>query len=201
MVLALCLSVSAVSHAESAGPSESVAPAEYAYRTDVTESRWYGGPIILTDVGALALTLAWFGTGANENYLPLILAGVVPAYLLGGPIVHLANGRQDTALSSFGLRAGLPIAGALLGYGLDRVAFERRCNAGEQSNEGADCNEFAGLYGGLVGFGLGIVVASVIDISVLAYDHPNKSTKVSWTFTPLIDPKRNATGMSLQGIW
>lgn len=37
------------------------------------------------------------------------------SYLLTGPIVHLFHGNLGTALGSFGLRAGLPMAGIMLG--------------------------------------------------------------------------------------
>jgi len=65
--------------------------------------------------------------------------------------------------------------------------------------------------GGLSGSGAGNKALLITGIGAyalggpivhLAHDKPaQKFTTVSWILTPMIDPKRNAAGMALQGTW
>jgi hypothetical protein len=64
-----------------------------------SDAAWYGAPAAVADGLSLALMGSAWGT-KQETLLFLGGAG----YLLGGPIGHLANGRGDRALGSFGLR-------------------------------------------------------------------------------------------------
>jgi hypothetical protein len=103
----------------------------------------YGWQILLADLAAIAA-----GAATEEGEITLA------AYLGGGPVIHLAHGSPGRAMGSLALRAGLPLAGALLG-----VAIE------EPSCEG----EFlCGVGGLIIGGTLGVLTASAIDIGVLA---------------------------------
>lgn len=58
------------------------------------ERRWYGGKVLLIELGNI------------------ILPGLT--YLFGGPAVHLSEGEGLKSLGSFGMRLGFPILGAVL---------------------------------------------------------------------------------------
>ncbi|HUH01382.1 MAG TPA: hypothetical protein VML75_05260 [Kofleriaceae bacterium] len=103
----------------------------------------YGWQILLADLAAIAA-----GAATDEGEITLAV------YLGGGPVIHLAHGNVGSAMGSLALRAGLPLAGALLG-----IAIE------EPSCEG----EFLCGFGGMIiGGTLGVLAASAIDIGVLA---------------------------------
>lgn len=97
---------------------------------------WYGWQTLVTDGSSLLIT-------------PVVPVGGLGVYLLGGPIVHLAHGHPGIAAASLGIRAGLPVAGALTGAVL-----------GKQ-----DCSncEFSGLVYAVIGAGLGAASAIAID--------------------------------------
>jgi hypothetical protein len=78
-------------------PDAPTAPATAAARAD--QPRWYGGPALAIDAGAFALMLG----GAASNNGSLLIAGGA-GFMLGAPIVHLANRRSSGALASLGLR-------------------------------------------------------------------------------------------------
>jgi hypothetical protein len=134
--------------------------------------RWYGGYTLATDGAAVALAL---GGAALDRDGELLLVGSVGAYLLGGPIVHLAHGNPGRSLLSLGMRAGLPVTLAFLGV------------AAEGCGEGHD---FCGYGGALIGFGVGLVSAVVIDAAAIARDEVEP--------TPAIAP---ALGVSREGAW
>jgi hypothetical protein len=53
----------------------------------------------------------------------------------------------------------------------------------------------------LVGFAIGAAAASAIDIGFLARAQLPTTARRSFALSPMIDPKRNLAGMSLQGTW
>ena len=65
-----------------------------------------------------------------------------------------------------------------------------------------ECDPFPPGFGGLlVGFGLGLVAASVIDIGFLAYDRPKGTPIASMTLAPIIVPQRDVAGLSVSSFW
>lgn len=87
---------------------------------------WYGWQTLLSDGSAVGLwvlavvlddakytTSGWSQT--DQTLSNLALAMGFAAYGLGAPAIHLAHVQTEKAWSSFALRLGLPVAGALAG--------------------------------------------------------------------------------------
>lgn len=118
-----------------------------------THHHWYGWQNLLVDAAALAVASVAVsgvdddsGGGAGVAFLGI--------YLLGGPIVHFAHGQLESGLASFGLRSGLPSVGGMLGCAaLSEVPVDLGCYVGV-----------------VLGVGLGILTAIIIDAAVLAYE-------------------------------
>jgi hypothetical protein len=134
-------------------PAATPAPmvASPAARATITKDESYGASVFISDALAAGLLIG----GASESSSTVAGLGFL-LYALGGPVVHAANGEPGRAFASLGLRAGVPIAGAMLGYGLGRGT----CNSSSSCFGAA-------ILGGLGLFG-GAVAASVIDGAVLA---------------------------------
>jgi len=109
---------------------------------------WYGLPILITD-GVAYILLATAVT--DEKSRPFTVTLSLPAYALGGPITHAANGNWGRSGLSLLLRAGLPFAGLLVGSG--------GCGRGS-----GDCAESLATMA-IVGMG----VASMIDVAALSW--------------------------------
>jgi hypothetical protein len=118
---------------------------------------WYGAPIIIADgVSTLVATVGGVATG---GVLTAVGAGT---FILVPPIIHWARGNVAKGFGSLGLRVGMPAGGTLIG-GIVGVVASGNCSG--------DFCAFAGLaLGGLIGGGLGIIGASVVDSAVLAHD-------------------------------
>lgn len=143
----------------------SLAVLPLAARADDAERRWYGWHIMVVDAGALALVLA--GAAGNSDVLLGLGAG---ALVLGGPMVHLADGGGGRrGLLSAALRLGLPIAlGATAGATCD----------GDESDDWFGCQRevSAAALGGLL-------IAMIIDDAFLAYA-PERPPRLQLSLTP-----------------
>jgi hypothetical protein len=118
--------------------------------------RWYGWQILLSDGAAIASFVA-SSNGPGWTYFGLSL------YAGGGPIIHAAHGSGEKVAGSLGLRLGIPLGGALLGAGIGAATGSGNPN----------CAFFCpspSLIGAAVGVLVGMIVAPIIDISVLAFD-------------------------------
>ena len=110
----------------------------------------YSGLVAFTDV--VVLTGFVIGVGAESR--PLMI-GASLGYLLGGPIMHSAHCRYRTAAGSLGLRVLTPLLGAGLGAGL--------------MSGGSDSGFIpAKAVGAFLGAGVGVLLAPVLDASLLA---------------------------------
>src|SRR5262245_45286555 len=101
---------------------------------DATE--WYGAPVVVTDVAALALFVggmvsADHGSKAGSG---LMLAGL-GTYLIGGPTVHLVQHRATTGIASFALRAATPLAAGVAG-GIVGGGMRSRVGHRDYDNDG-----------------------------------------------------------------
>jgi hypothetical protein len=107
-----------------------------------TTTKYFGGQILAVDAAVVGLGLV--GSG-----VPLL------AFPLAAPTVHIAHGDGSGAVGSFLLHTGLPIVGGYLGYELDT----RHC----------DGEDLCGLGGLILGGGLGMLTATLMDAAFLAH--------------------------------
>lgn len=117
----------------------------------------YGWQIALADAAALTIALS-----AKSGELS---AGI---YLLDGAVIHSAHNQPGRAVASVLLRVGLPFAGAFI--------------LGNTMNNGDDIP-----VGILLGFGVGLITASVVDATLIAGPVTVRKKPVTWT------PKLSAT--------
>ena len=148
-------------HLVQAAP-EAVPPHDYEEGDDLQlgpRRQWYGWQTLAAD-GASLLLLISAGAVANDTgrtadqaSATLVAMGVV-GYEFAPGIVHFAHGYTGRGFASFGLRLGMPLAGAILG-----------------AAAASDCDSF-GCEGSGVGLGLllGMAGAIAIDAAVFAYD-------------------------------
>jgi hypothetical protein len=85
---------------------------------------------------------------------PLFVASAA-TYVLASPVIHAANGRGGPAVGALGLRVFAPVSLGLLGIAAGAGFGDRR-------------NWGTPLIGGLVGFGVGVLAAMVIDAAAIA---------------------------------
>jgi hypothetical protein len=156
---------------------------------------WYGYQTVSADATAAALTALSFQT--NSGAASWAAIGV---YLLGAPVVHAAHQRPLAALGSLGLRIGLPLLASSVGAATadcssNRVVNDDNCQFGPS----------------LVGLGVGIVLAAIIDSAAIAWDPP--SSPGSYRPAPVTEPwsirllapspvpMRNGAGFSVGGLF
>jgi hypothetical protein len=132
--------------------------------------QWYGWQTLVCD-GVSVLTV-------------VVVVGI-GGYLLCAPIVHVAHGRGLIALADLGLRVGAPVAGAFAGAGLGYLADDA---SGRNSTYGG-----AALVGGVLGFGVGLLGAVIVDAAVLAReDAPldgREARQSQFTILPVVGPR------------
>jgi hypothetical protein len=121
------------------------------------DGNWYGWQIVLVDAGTIGLGIA-AKSGAIGG------AG----YLLGGPIVHLAHGDYVEAGVDLGLRAALPLGGAIVG---DKISG---CTGA------CDAPGAGFLLGGMAGG----AVALIVDYTFLSNHGRPYEARTTAAFTP-----------------
>jgi hypothetical protein len=118
---------------------------------------WYGWQTLILDGVAVGLVVA---AVASEGDAALAAAGLT--YVAGPPIVHFAH-RQLIGFGSLGLRTAGPLvtgaAGAALAYLL----------SGGDDDGGGPHGGWA-TYGAVLGVGVGILAAPIVDAVLLAYE-------------------------------
>jgi hypothetical protein len=150
---------------------------------------WYGAPMIATDAAGAGLL---FGSVvALDLHHPRVAAplavGGLGLYLLGGPIVHLAQGRTEVGAASLGVRVGLPVAGAAGGFLTFAVAASR-CS-------GDGCQLTWAAVGGTFGLLGGMLAAVAVDDVLLARKQGEPKRLAMW-LTPI-----GQRGLALAGAW
>lgn len=147
--------------------------------------RWYGWEILAADA-ASGLAVAGTAGILRLDIGKAILIGSV-GYVVGGPIVHLANGEGAGAARSLGLRLVLPVAVGMLGAGIGALA------AGDGRSEICSSERACGaLFGGIIGAGIAIPIA-------MAIDWWNASTSHEASLAPLVVVTPNIKAMMLVG--
>jgi hypothetical protein len=143
---------------------------------DARRTHWYGWQTLLVDAGSVVLLFV----GAAQ-------AGIV-GYIAGPPVVHAVHGQAGAAVGSGLLRLTLPVALAMVGLEL-----------ASQVNSGGNTlgNAFFGFFGGAF---VGVVAASTIDASLLAWE-PQRAAPTtrgalpvapSIAITPVLAPASDA---------
>jgi hypothetical protein len=112
------------------------------------QREWYGLQPMASDAAAFALG----GTAVDQQSLWSGVAAVF-LYALGSPSIHAAHGNVGRALASVGLRIGVPFVGAMIG--------SANGVTGSGGNKAFNGFKIGGLFG--------VVVASVLDYTVLSY--------------------------------
>lgn len=134
-------------------------------------THWYGWQTLIADGSAVSLLFS-----------PYTSAVALIGYVVASPVIHLVHGQVGPAVGSTLLRLTLPIAFALVGVEVEN-------------------DPWLGAFGGAF---LGVVGTSAIDASLLAWE-PQRSSpgseraaraSPSFTFVPMLAPKREARGAS-----
>jgi hypothetical protein len=149
-----------------------------------TPQRWYGGWILAADGLALVSTAAI--SSADDSLGPKLWAA---AWLLDGPVVHVAHARPGAAVGSLALRVGLPIAGGALGYLVETGGRPDRSEW------------FDGLGGALIGGLVGIVAAETVDTAALAWKSERAPAHGTTAIRAGVAPMRGGAALSLGGAF
>jgi hypothetical protein len=161
---------------DDAEPDEEGSSAESSRRT------WYGWQTLTADGISTLLfitgaSLADRGDDTGETLAWASLAG----YGFAPGILHFVHENPGRGFASFGIRLGMPLAGAFVG-----AAAASGCNGYECEAGGAGA-----------GFLLGMGGAIAIDAAVLAYDYPESSRRAARVL-PLVSvaPGRAFVGLA-----
>jgi hypothetical protein len=166
------------------GPTAIPTFRSYGQRSRATRE-WYGWQTLIAD-GAWIVGASASGAG---NQGGVAAAFVLSGYLVAPPVIHFANGEIGRGFADLGIRVGAPLALGLVGF----AAFSGGPSPG---NDGIG----PGAVGAILGAGLGMLVAVVLDASVLAYRPvgdedalraaPRRHARVPATMTPFLAPRR-----------
>jgi hypothetical protein len=142
----------------------------------------FGWQVALVDAGAIALIVgggALTSTATGFAILPAIGGAL---YFAGGPLTHTLHHDQGGAWRSVLLRVGIPIASAGVTAGLSALM-----TSGGQSDVcyPHDQRTCAALFGGLVGFGAGMIGAMVADWVTARAPEPKAPQSMAWTVLAL----------------
>jgi hypothetical protein len=143
--------------------------ADVAEKAETPQTSWYGWQTLISDGSAVGLfSLAYLmdyegkGSTSRQAYADggnVLFAAGFATYLGGAPVIHWVHGNGRTGWASLGLRAGLPIGGAIAGALIGAAA----CGS-SNSEELVPCPVAFAAVGGLAG----IVAAPILDSAVLA---------------------------------
>lgn len=127
---------------------------------------WYGWQTLAADAGAIALftTAGLLSNAADHGAHDRTAATAtlwlgLGTYALGGPIVHLAHDRPATMARSSAMRVLLPLAGGITALPAARIVCDSR-----NDDDGLACLGASFV----VGAGLGLIAAAVLDATLLA---------------------------------
>lgn len=143
------------------GVAPYVDPVPYAYPAPPTREVSYAATTLVLDAAAIGMIgLAVVRTDGDG--LGLVSLGM-STYLLGAPIAHAAHGQLSSAFASIGLRAGLPILGAIAGA---RIGPRDQVDC--VADAACDDSTSSSTAGIVLGAGAGVLAAIVLDSGFLA---------------------------------
>jgi hypothetical protein len=129
----------------------------------------YGADIVLADVSVIALGTALFAATKSSDHSAILLIDAL-AWSLTSPLVHAAHGRPGWGAASLLLHVGLPLAGAFVG------AKSVDCPV---IRADSDPDPLCGAVNVVVGAGLGLISATILDAAILAQTHDDTSGAVA----------------------
>ena len=133
-------------------------------------SEWYGWQTLVADGPSLTAFFAGVVMSDNGNREGDRLAWLgILGYEFAPGIVHFAHRNPGRAFASFGMRLGLPLAGAFIG-----ASLASGCNASLCEASGAGAGILLGMGG-----------AIALDAAVLAYDDPKPADARGRLLVPL----------------
>jgi len=152
----------------------------------VAAADWYGWQSLASDAGAVALftTAGLLSNAADHGAHDRTAAATtfwlgLGTYALGGPIVHLAHDRPAAMVRSLAMRLLLPVGGGIAALPAARIL----CSS-DDGEDGLAC--LAGTF--VVGAGLGLIAAAVLDAALLARvpraDGPGAAERTSLVVFP-----------------
>ena len=174
-------------HREAESQVEADAEREDAYDAEeaaAPRSRWYGWQTLASDgVSLTALVVgAGMSSGRDDFGSELAWFGVV-GYVVAPGIVHFTHRNPGRGFGSFGLRLGMPLAGAFIGLAMASGCDRNLCEA---SGAGA-------------GILLGIGAAVAIDAAVFAYDDRKRARSRGTGLVPLVSVSRRQAWIGVGG--
>lgn len=143
---------------------------------------WYGWQTLTADGISTFLVIAAASLAESDNDTAETLVWMsLASYEFAPGIVHFVHKNPGRGFASFGIRLGMPLAGAFVG-----AAAASGCN-------GYECE----AVGAGVGFLLGMGGAIAIDAAVLAYEYP-ESTRPGARVLPVVSlaPGRAFVGLT-----
>jgi hypothetical protein len=187
------------------------AQAEDAPPASVTE--WYGWQTLTID----ALSIGLMGTSLASHLTPVqVPFGFVGlgGYTLGAPTVHAAHKRWVLAAVDLGVRAASLLGGGAIGLAIG-AATEPSCvpakpggSLGTDLGAGIDCGTTQAGYqvsAMLVGAGIGVVAAALLDGTVLARQtlkaHADTPPPPAFSWAPSLAPLPSGGAAGVTGTF
>ena len=136
--------------------------------------RWYGWETLSLDAAALGLGVMSFATYDGQGTAGALLgSGAISTYAFGAPAVHLLRDQSGKAVTSLGLRVGLPV----LAVGIASIGRDASCSESSPDFDAAKCEPRQNrmMLAGVIG----VVAASLIDGAFMAWEPPPKPHKLS----------------------
>ncbi len=157
------------------GPSQP--PAASA---SLVDPEWYGWQAIIADaLGGGLLALSSQVSGQNGG-VAVALVGVTDL-VVTAPLIHAAHAQAGRAGISVAMRLGLPLLGGLFGLAVGgSTCRPPPASPSTFDLSGLDCLG-AQIEGSLVGGGVGMVIAVIVDDSALAWDRPLVFGRDAWS--------------------
>ncbi len=157
----------------------------------VADRNWYGWQLLINDFVALGSLGAAAVAGVHDKALFAVIIPVAIVYDLGGPTIHWLHQRRSIAGASFGVRAGVPGIGVLVGMAL--------ASCGNANSSGSQaCRSRGGGYGALGGF----AVATALDAALFGWDAPQRELpRAGLALTPTLTPLDGGAAAGVVGTF
>jgi len=145
--------------------------------------RWYGWQTLTADGASLGVLILGTALGSrSESGDDLVALGLL-GYEFAPGIVHFTHRNVGRGFASFGIRLGMPLAGAFLGASLASGCNTNLCEA----------------TGAGVGVLLGMGGAVAIDAALFAYDERKRSSARRLGLVPLVSLTPQQAWLGLGG--